>query len=104
MGRKKVRILTLILIIVAIIAMALGALLYVTNQRLVKSAMDADSVKTELENNRQTNVWVAKTDIKKGDSIIDSKTAEEKNSNDPSQSRDEQTASAIIQTEVIANI
>ncbi len=104
MGRRKIKILTLILIVVAIIAAALGTLFYFTNQKLNNSLLNAQNIQTELDNNTVSGVYIAKTDIHRGDTLKDSAMAEETNSNDPSQARDEQTAGAIINAQVEPNV
>lgn len=96
MGRRKVKILTLLLIIAAVIVAALGTLFYITNQKLNNSLLNAENIQTVLDENTLSGVYVAKTDIHKGDSIIDKAMADEANQNDPSEARDEQTAGAII--------
>lgn len=104
MGRRKVRILTIILAIVIIIAVALAALFYYTDQKLDASMINATNIQTELTNNTVTGVYVAKTDIKAGETITDEAMAEEENINDASEARDEQTAGAIITNTVEANV
>lgn len=61
-------------------------------------------MKAILDENTLSGVYVAKTDIKKGDSIYDAAMADEKNTNDPSKARDDQTAGAIITATVEANV
>ncbi len=104
MGRRRVRILTVLLIIVGIIAVALATLVYFTNQKLNQSNLNAGNMKTVLDENTLTGVYIAKTDIHRGDTLIDDIIAEAKNSNDPSEARDEETAGAIITSTAVANV
>ena len=66
--------------------------------------MNAENIQATLDNNTLSGVYVAKTDIKRGETLMDKNMADEKNANDPSQARDEQTAGAIISSTAEANV
>ena len=104
MGRRKVQILTMLLIVAVIVVVALATLFYFTNQKLARSETNAENIQLTLDNNSLSGVYIAKTDIKKGDTLVDSTMANEQNVNDPSDARDEQTAGAIIAATVEANV
>lgn len=104
MGRRKVQILTILLIIAAIVIVAVATLFYFTRQKLTRSEANAENIQTTLDNNTLSGVYIAKTDIKKGETLMDKSMAEAQNTNDPAEARDEQTAGAIIQAMVEPNV
>ncbi len=103
MGRRKVRILAIILAAVALVAIALGVLLYSANKKAKQLELEADELAVQISSNTRT-VFVAKTDIKKGDQIYDQNTADSENTNNPAEARDEQTAGAILVSAVEPNV
>lgn len=105
MGRRKVRILAIILAAVVIVAIVLGVLFYMSRKDVQKLTAEADELALQITNNT-LNTYVAKVDIKKGDQIFDDVAADEQNaqSQDPSEARDEQTAGAILTAAVEPNV
>ena len=103
MRNKRIRALTMALIVVSVVMIALGVLSYYEKRQFDSKTAEANELQQELDFNTQT-VYVAMCDIKKGDTLMTQEMADAANTNDPADANDEETAGAIINNRKQANV